>query len=540
MRITKQSFLTIGLAASNFMLAGTNKSLSNEATNTSRSTNGRPNILFCVADDASYAHFSANGCKWITTPAFDQIARQGILFANAYTPNAKSAPSRACLLTGRNSWQLEEAGNHIGFWPDQKYQTFMEALAQQDFFVGYTGKGWGPGNPGMKDGHERELLVNEYNIKKTIPPTKGISADDYASNFEYFLTQKPKNKPFCFWYGAREPHRVYEYGSGVKKGDRKLSDIDNVPGFWPDNDTVRNDMLDYAFEIEYLDSHLGKMLKLLSEKGELENTIIVLTSDNGMPFPRSKGLQYEYSNHMPLAIMWPKGIKNPGRIENGYVSFIDLTPTMMESVGVDWQRTVMEPSPGKSLTDVFQDKKKKDRSYILLGQERHDVGRPNNQGYPIRSIIKDGFLYMFNFKPELWPTGNPETGYLNTDGSPTKTNILNLRRTGIDKVYWNLNFGKHQQEEMYQISVDKECLVNLADIAEYKQRKEEMKKLLFDELKSQKDPRVLGNGDVFDNYLFAEDKSANFYERYMKGDKSLKFKTQWVNSSDYENGIVNP
>jgi hypothetical protein len=265
----------------------------------------------------------------------------------------------------------------------------------------------------------------------------------------------------------------------------------------------------------------------------------VFTSDNGMPFPRSKGMQYEFSNHMPLAIMWPKGIKNPGRTETGYVSFVDLAPTLLQSVGVDWQTSGMEPSPGKSLTDIFQNKKKFDRSYILLGQERHDVGRPNNQGYPIRSIIKDGFLYMYNFKPELWPAGNPETGYLNTDGGPTKSFILNLRRTGTDKNYWNLCFGKHVQEEMYQIIVDKECLVNLANKAEYAQRKVAMKKMLFSQLKLQNDPRVLGNGNVFDNYPFEDPKSTNFYERYMNGEKSLRNKTQWVNSSDYEDEIIN-
>jgi N-sulfoglucosamine sulfohydrolase len=71
----------------------------------------RPNILFAVADDASWPHMSAYGCRWVRTPAFDRVAREGVLFTNAYTPNAKCAPSRACILTGRNSWQLEAAAN---------------------------------------------------------------------------------------------------------------------------------------------------------------------------------------------------------------------------------------------------------------------------------------------------------------------------------------------------------------------------------------------------------------------------------------------
>jgi arylsulfatase A-like enzyme len=503
-------------------------------------TQKQPNILIAVADDWGFSHAGAYGCKWISTPAFDYVAGNGICFTNAYTPNAKSAPSRACLLTGRNSWQLEQAGNHIGYWPENKFLTFIEALAQQNFAVGFTGKGWGPGNPGMKNGQVRQLTGKEYNDMKLTPPTKAMGRDDYAANFEAFLKQKPKDKSFCFWYGGREPHRPYAYGSGAKVGGKKTSDIDLVPRFWPDNDSVRHDMLDYAFEIEHMDKQLDKMIKLLTENGELENTIIIVTSDNGMPFPRSKGLQYDYSNHMPLAIMWPKGVKNPGRTVTDYVSFVDLAPTLLQSVGIDWKSSGMEPTPGKSLTDIFQNKKKLDRSFILLGQERHDVGRPNNQGYPIRSIIKDGFLYLYNFKPELWPVGNPETGYLNTDGGPTKTVILNMRRSGSNKNFWNLNFGKHLQEEMYQVSVDKECLVNLADKAEFAQRRETMKKLLFEQLKSQNDPRVLGNGDLFDTYPFYEKTLTDFYERYMQVDSSLKKKTGWINPSDYESEIIQP
>src|SRR5450759_4474788 len=126
------------------------------------SSSKRPNIIFCIADDASYQHFSAYGCKWISTPGFDRVAKNGIIFTNAYTPNAKSAPSRACILTGRNSWQLEEAGNHISNFP-AKFKTFMEALRGNGYFVGYTAKGWEPGNPGVIDGKARELTGIGFN-----------------------------------------------------------------------------------------------------------------------------------------------------------------------------------------------------------------------------------------------------------------------------------------------------------------------------------------------------------------------------------------
>src|SRR5262245_11800662 len=215
----------------------------------------RPNILFAIADDWGYGHASAYGCKWTTTPGFDRVAREGLLFTRAYTPNAKCAPSRACLLTGRNSWQLEEACNHICFFPP-KFKTWAEALADHGYFVGKTTKGWGPGVANDESGKARLMAGRTFDARKAEPPAKGILNTDYAANFGDFLKAAPAGSPWCFWYGGVEPHRAYEYGRGVKAGKR-LSDIDRVPGYWPDNATIRNDMLDYAFEVEHFDRHLA-------------------------------------------------------------------------------------------------------------------------------------------------------------------------------------------------------------------------------------------------------------------------------------------
>lgn len=494
----------------------------------------RPNILFCILDDASYPHMGAYGTDWVKTPAFDRLADEGILFQNAYTPNAKCAPSRANVLTGRNSWQLDQIGVHAAVWPKDRYTTYVEALAENGYAVGWTGKGWGPGI--IEDGADRSLTGKEYNDIRLSAPTPSISNKDYAANFREFLNDsKGDGQPWCFWYGAHEPHRRYQYGSGVKVGGKDTADIDQVPAFLPDNETIRNDMLDYAFEIEYADQQLAKMLQMLEETGQLDNTLIVFTADNGMPFPRSKGFEYEYSNHMPLAIMWKAGIRNPGRTETGFVSFVDFAPTFLKVAGVDWEDSGMAPTSGKDLVEIFEDGyRRQDRSYVILGQERHDYGRPRNQGYPVRSIIRDGFLYIHNFKPDLWPAGNPETGYLNTDGSPTKTFILNLRREGIDTRFWELNFGKQPAEQLYHIAVDLDCLVNLADDQEYQELRQSLKEQLFRDLALMEDPRVVGpDGDVFDSYPFNKPGSENFYERYMSGEIK-EFQTNWVEPTDYE------
>jgi arylsulfatase A-like enzyme len=499
----------------------------------------RPNILVCIADDASYPFMSAYGCKWIKTPGFDWVAQHGILFNNAYTPNAKCCPSRSCIITGRNSWQLEDAANHWAYFP-AKFKTYAEALKEHGYYTGYTGKGWAPGIPGKIDGKERELTGTPFERIKTNSPTKEISNTDYAANFKQFMKTRPKSQPFCFWYGGHEPHRGYAYSSGIKKGGMKITDIDKVPAIWPDNDSVRTDMLDYAFELEYFDQHLVEILKTLKESGELNNTLIIVTADNGMSFPRIKGQEYDLSNHEPLAIMWANGIKNPGRIVNDFVSFIDFAPTILELAGLTEKEAGMQPITGKSLTDIFYSSKSgtvnPERSYVLIGKERHDVGRPHDWGYPIRGIVTKDYLYLQNFETNRWPAGNPETGYLNVDGSPTKTICIEAGRNLETIRYWQWSFGKRNSQELYQLHSDRACLNDLSSNILYKKELDLLSQKLYTELRKQKDPRMFGKGDVFDQYPYADMGGRNFYERYMRSDKNLKW--DWVNNSDFDTSYL--
>lgn len=498
----------------------------------------RPNILFALADDLSYPHMGAYGVDWIQTPAFDRVAKEGLLFSRAYTPNAKCSPSRSIILTGRNSWQLEEAANHVPFFPE-KYASHIEILGENGYFTGFTGKGWAPGNPGQRNGKPRMLTGPRYSDIQLDPPTGQISKIDYATNFKQFLDERPEETPFYFWYGSTEPHRAYAYGSGAALAGKSIDSIDHVPAFWPDNDSVRNDLLDYAFEVEYFDQHLMTMLKELEKRGELENTVVVVTADNGMPFPRVKGQAYEYSNHLPLAVMWGKNIQNPGRVIDDFVNFTDFAPTFLDLAKINPDSSGMAPMTGKSLSPIFLTEKagKTDpsRNAVLIGKERHDIGRPDDQGYPIRGIVTEEFTYIHNFEPDRWPAGNPETGYLNTDGSATKTVILNQRRVEGNRHFWNLSFGKRPQEELYDRQKDPECLQNLALHPEYQAIKENLKEELFRQLKVQEDPRMFGNGDVFDSYEYAQESQRDFYNRFMQGES---FNTGWVNDTDYETNFV--
>lgn len=493
-----------------------------------------PNILFCIADDASYPLLSAYGCHWIQTPAIDRIAEEGILFHNAYTPNAKCAPSRSCILTGLNSWQLKQAANHWPFFPSE-FRSVVEILGEHGYHTGFTGKGWAPGIPGEINGKQRELIGKAYNHIETTPPTKYIAAIDYSENFRDFLKTNESDKPWFFWYGGKEPHRAYAYGSGVEFGNMSVDQIDKVPEFWPDNEVVRNDMLDYAFEVKYFDKELNEILNILDASGEMENTVIIVTADNGMPFPRIKGQEYEMSNHLPLAIMWKNGIIKPGREITDMISFIDFAPTFLELADIEVHEDDYQFLNGKSMMDIFTSgksgKTSEHREYVLIGKERHDVGRPDDQGYPIRGIIKEEYLFLHNYEISRWPAGNPETGYLNCDGSPTKTEILNIYREDNTDWFWDMSFGKRPQKELYNIKEDPLCINNLIHDKSLRAVLSEMEQIMLQDLEEQGDPRISGKGEIFDAYTYADKKTVNFYNRYMSGEK---VPVDWVVESDFE------
>jgi len=499
----------------------------------------RPNILFVIADDQSFGHTSYAGSAWVKTPAFDRIAREGLYFSNAYTPNAKCAPSRAIILTGRNSWQLEAAANHWPYFPEH-YQTFPEVLQNAGYFVGRTGKGWAPGIA-QKAGKPRELIGPNFVNKKLTPPTESISTNDYFNNFLSFLNQKPADEPFFFWFGAHEPHRYYTYGSGAAVGAKKANMIQDLPPFFPVTDSVKNDLLDYALEIEHFDQHLSRIIAYLEELEILDQTLIIVTSDNGMPFPRVKGQVYPYDHHLPLAVRWGSGIQNPGRVIDEFVSFADFAPTILALAQVPPDQITMQPMEGKNwnayFQDIFEPSQTDHRSFVLIGKERHDVGRENDEGYPVRGIVTKKYAYLRNFEPHRWPAGNPETGYLNTDGSPTKTEILRRFRNK-DTLYWHWAFGKRPAEALYNLEVDPYCMNNLASVDSLASVKIELMGLLEKALVAQNDPRMEDpHTSLFDAYPYADQNTQNFYSRWEKGEQ---IKTGWVNPTDFEPAFKQP
>lgn len=451
-----------------------------------------PNILFIIADDASRHFGEAYHCRWARTPNIDRLAAAGVVFDNAYTPTSKCAPSRAAILTGRNPWQLEEAANHQPYFP-AKFTAFTEVLQQAGVYTGGAGKTWGPGTAQLSDGKARDFGLTKARGRKA----GGSPGDGLAA----FLANRPHGKPFFYWFGSANPHRAYPPDSGLAAG-KKTTDIDRVPAYWPDNDIIRRDMLDYAVEVEAFDAEVGSLLQALEAAGEDRNTLVIVTSDHGMPFPRVKGHTFDDAHRIPFVARWPAGIAAAGRRVREFISFIDLAPTMLELQQVASTDSPMAAITGRSFVNLLTNTPGPERPFVIIGRERNDVqcrpGTPAGLGYPARAIRFDRFLYVHNFEPDRWPCGNPEIGFSDTDASPTKTFA---ETSGIDSPWWQHAFGKRPAEQLFDIETDPDCVNNLAANPDFRQQTDVMREQLMNELRQQQDPRVLGSGAVFDNYL---------------------------------------
>jgi len=449
----------------------------------------RPNIMFCIADDWGMPHAGKYGDASVKTPTFDRIAEEGVLFNYAYVSSPSCSPSRNAILTGQYHWRLGEGAN-LHSTLDVDIPVYPLLLENAGYHVGHWRKCWGPG----------KLEVGGY-------VDKHPGGKNYQGGFKKFIEARPDDVPFCFWLGATDPHRPYEKGSGKASGINP--DTIHLPAFYPDSDEIRSDLADYYFEVQRFDSECGEALALLEEMGELDNTLIIMTGDNGIPFPRCKSNLYDMGVHEPMAVRWGSQASG-GRIVNDFVSFTDFAPTFLDAAGV----TIPGQMTGKSLVPMLISGKEgrieSGRDHVIFGKERHVPAQlaPYLGGYPCRGIRNDRYLYIYNFKPDLWPAGVPEGAthpmriHADCDNGPSKTFLIENRDDPAYEKYYGLSFAKRPQEELFDLSKDPDQLVNVAGDSAYEAVRKELSGTLMAELKATADPRIVGGGEQFDAYPY--------------------------------------
>lgn len=481
----------------------------------------KPNILFVISDDQSWLHTSFDGAPQIKTPGFDRLATQGVYFAQAFTSVASCAGSRASILTGKSFWRNKEAGLLFGRL-QKEHGVFTRLLSDSGYAVGISGKSYSPVYQNFKSAYplvkpKEGLFDKHYRTKIKVP--KGIHNEDYAASFIKFVEEKPQDQPFFFWLGTKEPHRGYKKGIGAANGINP--DHIKVPNFLPNTHEVRSDIADYFFEIQWADNHLVRAIDYLEKKGMLDNTLVVYTSDNGMPFPRAKATSYNYGVHMPMAMMWGNKIK-PERYVTDFINSVDLAPTFLDISGANIPNNLS----GKSLLPLLLSDKsgqiEPSRTYTVTGTERHGWARPNGATYGRRAIHTQDWVYIRNYNPERWPLGDPDfndsardISYSDAAGGPTKDYLMDNVNDPNVKPFHKLLFGKLPADELYNVKVDPAQVNNLAHKPEHQARMAKLKTQLNLRLKEDHDPRSKGL-DPWQDYPFYRYNGALLKGEYLK------------------------
>ena len=441
----------------------------------------RPNILLALADDWAWPHAGVYGDRVVKTPTFDRVAASGMLFSHCFTTCPSCTPSRASLLTGQWPHRLEESGN---LWSllQAKYQCYPELLAAAGYHVGCTRKGWGPGN---------------VEAGGRVQNPAGPNYKDFAT----FLKSCPDGKPFCFWFGSHDPHRPYVLGSGRQSG-MKLDDI-TVPPYLPDTPEVRGDIADYYFAVQRYDREVGEILQQIEAAGRLQNTIVIMTGDNGWPFPRAKANLYDAGVRQPLSVSWPAKVKAGGKCGE-FISFQDFAPTFLEAAGVQ----IPAAMTGKSFVELLvTGKSSLPRNTTFWERERHANVRAGDVGYPARAIRTRDFLYIRNFHPDRWPAGDPEMWkavgpFGDIDGGPAKDLLLARREDLVIGKYFQLACGKRPAEELFDLPSDPFQMTNVAERAEFAEAKAKLRAELAQWMRATDDPRASGEDDRWDRYRY--------------------------------------
>ena len=431
-----------------------------------------PNIVVFMADDWSSPHAGILGDPVAKTPHFDRIAREGTLFKNAFVSTPSCTPSRLSILTGQHHWRLQE-GDSLGGSLRKEFPVYPDLLAGFGYRVGRYGKGVWPSKHSFR---KRDSFGKRY------------------GSFDEFLKDRKEGEPFCFWFGGQDPHRPYEQGVGARDGIdlRRVQ----IPECLPEHPVVRSDLADYHWEVARFDRQVGAVLKRLEELGELEDTLIVVSGDNGMPFPGAKATLRDLGTHVPLAIRW--GNKQGGRVEDALVSLCDLAPTILRAAGLK----VPKDMTGRSLLPLLgRGEDRGERDAVLTGLEQHVYP------WPARAIRTKEFLYIRHFAPAAWRSGQPAKALprfdfsrepwptmegafaFNSDPSPTKQ-VLRLEKTNADVA----PFAEHllvlpPDEELYDLRTDPGQMSNLAGRSEFAAKRNELSRNLSDKLRESGDPR---------------------------------------------------
>ena len=429
-----------------------------------------PNFVIMIADDMSWDDCGAYGHPSIRTPNIDRLAQEGMRFDRAFLTISSCSPSRASIITGRYPHRTNAEELH---WPLPGDQTtFTELLRAAGYWCGAAGK-WHLGDE-VKDRFDLILAADTSGFQlptgragetgKFVETTAG-DARSGCAEWVPLLQKRPRDKPFCLWLAALDPHRPYDTELVEQSEDNYSANDVRLPPYHPDHEDVRKDYLDYYAEITRLDRFVGKVMVELEQQGVAEETFVLFFSDNGRPFPRDKTTIYDSGIRTPFIVRYPPLVRKP-QVCPTLVSSIDIAPTVLELAGVPIPKSV----DGRSFVPQLGNPAVDTRRYVFAEKNWHDF---EDHARAVRDVR---FKYIRNYYDDL-----PNTPPADAVRSPTYVHMNRLRVEGKLDAAYNVCFDSPRaKEELFDTWADPHEVKNLATDPEYSKQLDRLRGALKD------------------------------------------------------------
>lgn len=409
----------------------------------------RPNILWIVSEDNS-PFIGAYGDSLATTPNIDQLAKQGIMFNNAYCTAAVCAPSRSTLITGMYPPSIGTE-NMTSEYPSPDFVRLFPAYLKQ---VGYYTTNNAKKHYNTVDQPE---VWDESSKKATYKNRKEgqpfFAVFNIETSHESSIFDNATKAEMYKQFGFPVPPELREADAPLRHDPERIP----IPAYLPKTEEMKHDWALYYDRIEEMDKRVGDLLRELDEAGLADNTIVFYYGDNGGVLGRSKRFMFESGLRIPLIVRFPSkyGDLNPygkaGSSTDRFVDFADFAPTVLNLAGV-------------SLPGYFQGKP-------FLGSQINgdkDVvfgfrGRMDERFDLVRTIRKGRYRYVRNFFPNKPYGQHVQFLWLAKSMQSWEREYHAGKLNDIQSRF----FRPKPTEELYDVEQDPENIRNLADDPSY-------------------------------------------------------------------------
>jgi N-sulfoglucosamine sulfohydrolase len=398
----------------------------------------RPNILLIVADDHGQ-DLGAYGNPVIKTPNLDGLAAEGVLFTHAFATTASCSASRSVILSGLHNHRTGQYGH------THDYHHF----ASYDHIRGLPNL--------LREGGYRTGIIGKYHVApsssfefETVLRGAGRNVVAMAEGTREFLASEDE-RPFFLYFATHDPHR-----GGKRRADGKRATSEDlttpdsfgnrpqgyegveattfdpseviVPGFLPDSEAARAELVEYYQSVSRLDQGIGRLLEILDEAGGRDDTFVIYLSDHGIAFPGAKTTTYEPGLRSPLIVRDPRA-KQQGFANSAMISWVDITPTLLEVAGVEApvynlqvrvgrlsdQMPTKHGLHGRSFLPILEEPEPTDWDEVYASHTFHEI----QMYYPMRVVRERRYKLIWNiahplpfpFATDLWDSPTWQTAY---------------------------------------------------------------------------------------------------------------------------------